>query len=85
MCCISVAKMKKPLLKSAIIGDPDDFWGQVYKVVDESTPPPQAIASSVQQTPWLHNTSAFTNSSEYRKDVDRVLRDELGVIYVRLL
>ncbi|KAK7420129.1 hypothetical protein QQZ08_010543 [Neonectria magnoliae] len=74
----------KPLLKSAITGDPDDVWGQVYKAVTESTPPPRAIASSVQQTPWLHNTSGFANSSEYRKDVDRVLRDELGAMYVGL-
>lgn len=74
----------KPLLKSAITGDPDDVWGQVYKAVTESTPPPQAIASSVQQTPWLRNTSGFANSSEYRKDVDRVLRDELGAMYVGL-
>ncbi|KAK0631042.1 hypothetical protein B0T17DRAFT_491021 [Bombardia bombarda] len=74
----------KPLLKSAITGDPDDVWGQVYKAVTESTPPPRAIASSVQQTPWLYNTSGFANSSEYRKDVDRVLRDELGAIYVGL-
>ena len=50
----------------------------------EPTPPPQPIASSLQQTPWLHNTGSFANSSEYRKDVDRVLRDELGVMYVGL-
>ncbi|KAK0707014.1 hypothetical protein B0T26DRAFT_815209 [Lasiosphaeria miniovina] len=74
----------RPLLKSAITGDPDDVWGQVYKAVTKSTPPPRAIASSVQQTPWLHNTSGFANSSEYRKDVDRILRDKLGAMYVGL-
>ncbi|KAK0704195.1 hypothetical protein B0T21DRAFT_397094 [Apiosordaria backusii] len=75
----------KPLLRSAIIGDNDALiWKEVYNTVTESTPPPQPIASSLQQTPWLHNTASFANSSEYRKDVDRVLRDELGVMYVGL-
>ncbi|KAK3367307.1 hypothetical protein B0T24DRAFT_387668 [Lasiosphaeria ovina] len=74
-----------PLLKSAITDDNDVLiWKEVYKAVTEPTPPPQPIASSLQQTPWLHNTGSFANSSEYRKDVDRVLRDELGVMYVGL-
>ncbi|KAK3371659.1 hypothetical protein B0T24DRAFT_531126 [Lasiosphaeria ovina] len=73
----------KPLLRSVIAGDSDALiWKEVYNAVTEPTPPPQPIASSLQQTPWLHNTSSFANSSEYRKDVDRVLRDELGVMYV---
>lgn len=50
----------------------------------ESTPPPRLIASSLQQTPWHHNTSSFANSSEYRQDVDRVLKEELGPLYVGL-
>ncbi|KAH7021588.1 LOW QUALITY PROTEIN: uncharacterized protein B0I36DRAFT_394304 [Microdochium trichocladiopsis] len=75
----------KPLLRSAIADDNDALiWKEVYNAVTEPTPPPQPIASSLQQTPWLHNTSSFANSSEYRKDVDRVLRDELGVMYVGL-
>ncbi|KAK5660714.1 hypothetical protein OQA88_12079 [Cercophora sp. LCS_1] len=75
----------KPLLKSAIANDNDALiWKEVYNAVTESTPPPRPIASSFQQTPWLHNTGSFANSSEYRKDVDRVLRNELGVIYVGL-
>ncbi|KAK3371889.1 hypothetical protein B0H63DRAFT_550189 [Podospora didyma] len=48
--------------------------------VTKPTPAPQPIASSLQQTPWLHNTGSFANSSEYRKDVGRVLRAELGVM-----
>ncbi|KAK3369427.1 hypothetical protein B0T24DRAFT_658840 [Lasiosphaeria ovina] len=32
----------------------------------------------------LYNTSGFANSSEYRKDMDRVLRDKLGTLYVGL-
>jgi hypothetical protein len=38
----------------------------------------------VQQTPWVHNTSSFANSSEYRQDVDSVLKMELGPLYVGL-
>ncbi|KAJ6019364.1 hypothetical protein N7522_001431, partial [Penicillium canescens] len=56
--------------------------GIVRNLVDaaaaESTPPPRTIASSLQQTPWLHKTSSFANSSEYRQDVDRVFKSELG-------
>ncbi|KAF3768220.1 hypothetical protein M406DRAFT_109223 [Cryphonectria parasitica EP155] len=76
----------KPLLKAALADDPDDalIWNQLYNAVTESTPPPRPIASSLQQTPWLHNTSSFANSSEYRDDVDRVLRNELGALYVGL-
>lgn len=46
-----------------------------------TTPPPHPALSS-QQTPWLHNTSSFVNSSEHRKYVDNVLKEELGSIYV---
>lgn len=76
----------KPLLKTALADDLDDIfiWNEVYKSVTESTPPPRPIASSLQQTPWLHNTSSFANSSEYRTDVDRVLKLELGPLYVGL-
>ncbi|KAK3682383.1 hypothetical protein B0T22DRAFT_521651 [Podospora appendiculata] len=71
----------KSLLQSAIPDDDDALiWKEVYKAVIKPTPPPQPIASSLQRTPWLHNTSSFANSFEYRKDVDRVLKDELGVI-----
>ncbi|RYO83810.1 hypothetical protein DL766_002661 [Monosporascus sp. MC13-8B] len=72
----------KPLLKSALADDPNDvlIWDQVYTAVTESTPPPRPIASSLQQTPWLHNTSSFANSSEHRKYMDDVLKEELGPI-----
>ncbi|KAH7031009.1 LOW QUALITY PROTEIN: uncharacterized protein B0I36DRAFT_322999, partial [Microdochium trichocladiopsis] len=75
-----------PLLKAALADTPDDseIWEEVSQVVAESTPPPRLIASSLQQTPWLHNTSGFANSSEYRRDVDRVLKQELGPLYVGL-
>ncbi|RYP78609.1 hypothetical protein DL769_003170 [Monosporascus sp. CRB-8-3] len=55
----------KPLLEAALADDPDDalIWDQVYQAVTKSTPPPQPIASSTQQTPLLHNTSRFAESS----------------------
>lgn len=77
----------KPLLRSALADDVDDalIWDQVYRAVTENAPPSRPSASSLlQQTPWLHNTSSFANSSEYRQDVDRVLKLELGPLYVGL-
>ncbi|KAM7182691.1 hypothetical protein V8F33_014103 [Rhypophila sp. PSN 637] len=76
----------KPLLIIALADNPDDvlIWDQVYNAIIESTPPPQPIASSLQQTPWLRNTSSFANSSEHRKYVDGVLKEELGPMYVGL-
>ncbi|RSL39791.1 hypothetical protein CEP51_016769, partial [Fusarium floridanum] len=75
----------KPLLKSALASEPDALiWDQVYDAVTESSPPPRPIASSLQQTPWLRNTSSFANSSEHRKYVDDVLKEELGSMYVGL-
>ncbi|KAK2005271.1 hypothetical protein LZ32DRAFT_633653 [Colletotrichum eremochloae] len=76
----------KPLLRAAVADSPDDelIWRQVSDLVVESTPPPRTIASSLQQTPWLRNTSSFANSSEHRKYVDNILKEELGSMYVGL-
>ncbi|KAB5549392.1 hypothetical protein GE09DRAFT_172646 [Coniochaeta sp. 2T2.1] len=76
----------KPLLNAALADDPNDalIWDRVYHAVTECTPPPRPIASSLQQTPWLRNTSSFANSSEHRKHVDDLLKEELGPMYVGL-
>ncbi|KAE8145874.1 hypothetical protein BDV25DRAFT_133403 [Aspergillus avenaceus] len=76
----------KPLLKASIVDASTDeqIWNLVDVAAAESTPPPRTVASSLQQTPWLHKTSSFANSSEYRQDVDRVLKTELGPLYVGL-
>ncbi|KAM0268990.1 hypothetical protein ACHAPA_004591 [Fusarium lateritium] len=76
----------KSLLKSALIDKPNDalIWDELYNAVIKSTPPPPQVASSIQQTPWRHNTSSFVNSSEHRKYVDDVLKEELGPMYVGL-
>ncbi|KAE9566671.1 hypothetical protein CGMCC3_g17198 [Colletotrichum fructicola] len=72
----------KPLLKAALADKLDDelIWRQVSNLAIEDTPPPRSIASSLQQTPWLHNTSSFANSSEHRRYVDDVLKEELGTM-----
>lgn len=73
-----------PLLEAALAENLVDalIWDQVYKATAESTPPSRPIASSLQQTPRLQNTSSFANSSEQRKYVDKVLKWELGPLYV---
>ncbi len=75
----------KPLLNAVLADKPDEFiWDEVYSAVAESTPPPRPIISSFQQTPWIRNTSSFANSSEHRKYVDVVLKEELGSMYIRV-
>ena len=71
-----------PLLTAVLNDEPDEtIWNKVYGAVTESTPPPRP-ASSIQQTPRLHNTGSFANSTEHRKYVDGVLKEELGQLYV---
>ncbi|EEH17372.1 hypothetical protein PABG_07368 [Paracoccidioides brasiliensis Pb03] len=63
-----------------------DVWNAVFCLIDAvsrgTPPPPPHPTSSLQQTPWLRNTSSFANSTEYRKHVDIVLKEELGEIHV---
>lgn len=71
-----------PLLDAVLNKEPDDaLWAKVYAVAAESTPPPRPLPF-LGQTPYLHTTSSFVNSSEHRKYVDTVLKEELGSIYV---
>lgn len=75
----------KPLLTSAIAGTPDsDIWECLHGAVPGYTTPRREIASPSQQTPWSYNTSSLANSSEFRQDIDRVLKAELGALYVGL-
>ncbi|KAI0798397.1 hypothetical protein GGR55DRAFT_672294, partial [Xylaria sp. FL0064] len=72
----------KPLLRAVIANRPDiEIWEQVYHAVTESTPPRKPI-SSILQTPWRLTTSSVVNSSEKRDKMDKLLSDELGVMYV---
>ncbi|KAL8381842.1 hypothetical protein RB595_005880 [Gaeumannomyces hyphopodioides] len=76
----------KPLLNAVLFDHPGDalIWDRVYDAVTESTPPPRPIASSLRQTPWLRNTSSFASSCEHRDYIDKVLKEELGLLYVDL-
>ncbi|KAI1680672.1 hypothetical protein KJE20_09523 [Pyrenophora tritici-repentis] len=72
----------KPLLRAVLEHEPDEVvWNRVYDAVTESTPPP-CPTSSFQQTPLSINTGSFANSTEHRKHVDDVLKEELGYLYV---
>ncbi|RDH29332.1 hypothetical protein BDQ94DRAFT_182351 [Aspergillus welwitschiae] len=75
----------RPLLTSAIACTPDsDVWECLHGAVPGYTTPRREIASPSQQTPWSYNTSSLANSSEFRQDIDRVLKAELGALYVGL-
>src|SRR3982074_3420495 len=71
---ISVTALLKEVVSNA--RDPI-LWNTVKDLVTQSTPPPRQLPN-LDQTPWLQTTSSFVNSSEYRKHVDDVLKDELG-------
>ncbi|KAJ1335617.1 Fungal protein kinase [Microdochium nivale] len=73
-----------PLLKAAVADEPDDseIWKGASEAVTEYTPPPRSIASALKQTQWLRNTSSLANSSEYRRDMDMMLKQELRHLYV---
>jgi hypothetical protein len=69
------------------------FWNNVdaavvastaFTVAKPTTPPLSALSltASFQQTPWLHNTGSFANSTKHRKYVDGVLKEERGQLYV---
>ena len=59
----------------------EEIWDAVYDLVTES-PPFLCPASSIEQTPWQHNTNSFVNSAEHRRYVDDVLKEELGPMHV---
>ena len=74
----------RPLVKLVIQRNPKasdyDIWSAVLDLIStdlSTTPPPRPIAS-FQQTPFVHNTSSFANSTEYRKHVDTIFKEELG-------
>ncbi|TWU76319.1 hypothetical protein ED733_005849 [Metarhizium rileyi] len=74
----------RPLIRATIDENSNDalIWDLVSAAAVQSTPPPRATTSLIQQTPWSQNTSGIINSSEYRRDVDRILKFELGSLYV---
>ncbi|MCJ1473154.1 hypothetical protein MMC13_001805 [Lambiella insularis] len=62
------------------------IWTVLYAVIARTRPTPQpttpplsrpSFTSSFQQTPWSFNTGGFEDTSEHRKQVDDVLKEEL--------
>nr|ODN91847.1 hypothetical protein L203_01100 [Cryptococcus depauperatus CBS 7841] len=78
----------RSLLETALSDNPEDalIWDLVAAAAASLnvTPPPRSMTPSSQQTPWLCGTSDFAYSTEYRQDIDRVLRGELGQLHVGL-
>jgi Fungal protein kinase len=71
-----------PLLKGVINNKSDEIlFTKVYAAVTESTPPPRPLPY-LAQTPHKQTTSSIVNSSEHRKYMDDVLKEELGPLYV---
>ena len=78
-----------PLLRAVLSGESDDvIWEEVYDLLKEpafaidvapSTPPPSGAprTASFQQTPWSFNTGSFADTSDLRRDVDPILKDEV--------
>ena len=59
-----------------------DIWNAVFDLVttvSHITPPPSqaSFTSSFQQTPWSFNTGGFEDTSEHRKQIDDMLKQEL--------
>ncbi|KAI1659446.1 hypothetical protein F4813DRAFT_401524 [Daldinia decipiens] len=75
----------KPLLRAVINKKSDeDIWAQVYYTFTESTLPPRTIASHFQQTASSPNMVSLVNSSELRKNIDNILKEELGLMCVNV-
>ncbi|OGM50853.1 hypothetical protein ABOM_000792 [Aspergillus bombycis] len=70
-------------LLSAIVNEESDdiIWSNLHAVLVESTPTPRS-RPFLGQISYLHTTSSFVNSSEQRKHVDAVLKEELESIYI---
>jgi hypothetical protein len=58
-----------------------EICNALFALVARPATPPRPLPYS-DQTPLLRNTSSFVNSSEHRKYVDNVLKEELGPLYV---
>jgi hypothetical protein len=78
-----------PLLWTVLHEDADEVvWHKVYDIVGQSvhktsgepsTPPPSGPprTASFQQTPWTFNTGSFADTSDLRRNVDPILKDEV--------
>ncbi|KAB2103779.1 hypothetical protein AG0111_0g8661 [Alternaria gaisen] len=75
-------KQTRPLWNAVLKNESDHIiWSQAEITVTESTPPLRPT-SSILRIPWLRSTGSFANSTERRKYVDDVLKEELGYMHV---
>ncbi|KIW99446.1 uncharacterized protein Z518_11185 [Rhinocladiella mackenziei CBS 650.93] len=72
-----------PLLRVVINKEPDDIiFEKAYAAVVEPTPPPPPPRAHILfQTPHKHSTSSIVNTSEHRKFMDDLLKEEIGPLY----
>ncbi|KAF1936218.1 hypothetical protein EJ02DRAFT_515961 [Clathrospora elynae] len=76
------AKRVQPLLDAILKHQPNKFvYDAVYNAVTKLTPLSRPTLS-FQQTPLSINTGSFANSTEHRKYVEGVLKEELGNLHV---
>lgn len=58
-----------------------EIYDALFALAGRPATPPRPLPY-LDQTPLLRNTSNFVNTSEHRKHVDNVLKEELGSLYV---
>ncbi|KAH0550889.1 hypothetical protein GP486_007747 [Trichoglossum hirsutum] len=78
-------KRTAPLLDAVLRNKSDEIiWDKARVIVTEVIPPHStpSTLSFLDQTPLSRNASSFVNSSEHRKDVDGILKEELGRLYI---
>ncbi|KAL7791912.1 hypothetical protein V8C37DRAFT_381731 [Trichoderma ceciliae] len=75
------------LLGAALHSNDQAIWENAIKCIEESTPPPQhgvVAAAAVQQAPSHIYSGSLDNTSEFRRDMDHVLDQELGKMHVNV-
>lgn len=74
----------KPLLRAALEpkAPDEELWSRVYDILNftPSTPPPSLLG--FQQTPYRFSSSTIPNSSEYLKQLEPVITQELHSVFV---
>ncbi|KAJ3569609.1 hypothetical protein NPX13_g6028 [Xylaria arbuscula] len=58
--------------------------GNKFIMLSPNLPLHENLISSILQTPWRLTTSSVMNSSEKRDQMDKLLSDELGVMYINV-
>ncbi|MCJ1285804.1 hypothetical protein MMC26_005145 [Xylographa opegraphella] len=71
-----------PLLRDVVNEEPDEIlYAKTYVAVTESTPPPR-LQAHILHTPYTYNTSSVVDSSEQRQNMDDLLKEEMGPLYI---